>query len=109
MTDYGKLKVGDKGQRYEIHYIDVDTHENKVFGWSDEPDKLAYTASLMPSAEKVYTLDRETQHQWTITRFLRNAPFCQVCGIVRLANEKNKPCKGSTRMRQMESVGESAN
>jgi len=98
-----KFNVGDKGQRYETHYIHVDTKEDLVFGWSNEPDKLAAAADLMPSAESTYTLDRETKHEWTITRFLRNAPFCRVCGIVRLASEKNKPCKGPTKMRGMES------
>lgn len=59
-SDCKRFNVGDKGQRYEIHYIEIDTHEDKTFGWCDEePDKLAYAASLMPSAERVYTLDRE--------------------------------------------------
>ncbi len=97
-----RIPVGDHGQRYETHYIHVDTKEDHVFGWSDEPDKLSAACDLMPSAASMYTLDRETKHQWTVTRFLRNAPFCQLCGIVRLASEKNKPCKGPTKMRKME-------
>jgi hypothetical protein len=32
---------------------------------------------------------------------------CRVCGIVRRADGNNKPCKGPTRMRPMESVGKS--
>jgi len=98
----GHFHVGDKGQRYETHYIHVDTHIDHVFGWSNEPDKLAAAADLMPITESTYTLDRETKHEWTITRFLRNAPFCRICGVVRLANEKNKPCKGPTKLRPME-------
>ena len=80
------------------------SHRNHIFGWSNEPDKLAAAADLMPITESTYTLDRETKHEWTITRLLRNAPFCRICGVVRLASEKNKSCKGPAKLRAMEKL-----
>lgn len=99
----GHFKVGDKGQRYEVHYIHADSGEDKVFGWSNEPHKLRQAAALMPSAKETYSLDRETKHKW-LERSKAMGPivFCLTCGIVMRRDEKNKPCKGPTKMRKME-------
>lgn len=43
------------------------------------------------------------KHIWT-TDMRWTWQFCKVCGIVRRADEKNKPCKGPTKLRPMEGI-----
>lgn len=43
----------------------------------------------------------DKQHRWKVDAST-SWPFCEVCGLVRRADGKNKPCKGPTKMRTME-------
>lgn len=44
-------------------------------------------------------------HDWQLTAH-RAWEFCKTCGIVRRADDKNSPCKGPTRMREMEKAAQ---
>lgn len=56
----GKFNVGDKGQRYEVHYTDSDGKE-KVFGWTNEADggALVRSINLNPSMNSPRVIDRQ--------------------------------------------------
>ncbi len=43
--------------------------------------------------EHVWIMPDDAWHPW---------PFCKVCGIVQRRDGQNKPCKGPTRLRDME-------
>lgn len=65
--------------RYDIHYIDRFTKEDKRFGWSNEPNQLRDAAALMPYAESTYVLDRITGHK--IAPVTTAQTVCVRCGI----------------------------
>jgi hypothetical protein len=41
------------------------------------------------------------KHNWALKQIL-GVPFCIICGIVKRKYGQNKPCKGPTKMRKME-------
>ncbi len=43
-------------------------------------------------AEESVTMDG-TQHQWVVSKYAK-WQYCKLCGIVRRADDKNKPCSG---------------
>lgn len=44
-------------------------------------------------------------HEWAL--FIGwGGMYCKVCGIVRRRDDKNKPCKGPTKLRPLERVEE---
>ena len=53
----GKIGVGDRGQRFEIRYIDAVTGAEKVMGWAPTRDGADGMANAMKSAPYV----RETR------------------------------------------------
>ena len=57
------LGVGDKGQRYEITYRDIDTNERKVFGWSD--DVAGIQAMHNSILRHPSMADPETRDRWS--------------------------------------------
>ncbi len=54
------FNVGDKGQRYEVRYIEVSSGLDKTYGWTQEADGgvLLASAKLNPSARDPYVVDR---------------------------------------------------
>lgn len=57
-------KIGDKGQRYEVHCIGYGGPGDRVVGWSDNLDgaeKMARAIMLAPSCTGAHVLDRETR------------------------------------------------
>ena len=52
------FKVADKGQRYEVRYIDGEGIE-RVMGWADEPKNLVDAIKLHPSFHSPRVIDRQ--------------------------------------------------
>jgi hypothetical protein len=55
-----RLQVGDKGQRFEIRYID-ETGAEKVMGWAptrDGADGMARAMALAPYVRETSIIDR---------------------------------------------------
>jgi hypothetical protein len=52
--------TGDNGQRYEVRFYVRDTGEEKVMGWTNEPDggSLLEAAKLWPHARDPFVIDR---------------------------------------------------
>jgi hypothetical protein len=46
----------------------------------------------------------DATHQWEPHRNGEKWQYCRICGIIRRADRLNSPCKGPTRMREMESA-----
>jgi hypothetical protein len=54
-------RIGDKGQRYEITYVDVDTGQRRVFGWASTIEgarQYETSISLHPSMASPLIRDR---------------------------------------------------
>ncbi len=51
--------VGDLGQRYEVHYVDTETRQDHVFGWSDRyPWAFLRSIDVNPSMISGRVFDR---------------------------------------------------
>lgn len=101
------IRVGDRGQRYEVRYFDRETDKECVMGWTERSDggALLSSAKLWPSARDPFVLDRQAgdaTHQWQAHRNEEQWECCRVCGIIRRGDRQNLPCKGPTKMREME-------
>lgn len=55
------FQTGDKGQRYEVRYIEVTTGREKVFGWTTEADGGAMMEAIKkwPAARGGFVVDRQ--------------------------------------------------
>ncbi len=55
------FNVGDKGQRYEVWYIEVTTGREKRFGWTNEADGgvLMESVKKWPAARSPWIVDRQ--------------------------------------------------
>jgi len=57
-------KIGEKGQRYEIHVIGYPEPGDNVAGWAANNNVASRAAIAMlslPTAERAYVLDRQTR------------------------------------------------
>lgn len=61
------LKVGDKGQRYEVRCKDSLGHEI-IVGWADDPKNLVEAIKLHPSNHSHRVIDRQAKSQEMIDR-----------------------------------------
>ncbi|EFO32480.1 hypothetical protein TRICHSKD4_2279 [Roseibium sp. TrichSKD4] len=56
-------RLGDKGQRYEVHCVGYPERADNIIGWTGTREgaiELGLSTLKAPSASIVYTLDRET-------------------------------------------------
>lgn len=59
-------RIGDKGQRYEVRYLDycsVDVRDHRTLGWTDDAthaDAMTKSWRLRPSVSRVWLCDRGT-------------------------------------------------
>ena len=63
----GKLRVGDKGQRYIVCCYSKATHGNIVVGYTDREDGQPFKniIDMHPAWIKPYTVDRQDGNKWT--------------------------------------------
>ena len=61
MVDYNcnRFRVGDKGQRYEITYLDEDG-DRQVFGWADDPSNVLKAIHAHPRWHSAKVIDRRS-------------------------------------------------
>ena len=55
MTNF---KIGDRGKRYEVRYIDTKGNE-KVMGWAEDPENLVKVIKLHPTYHSPKVIDRQ--------------------------------------------------
>ena len=55
-------QVGDRGQRYEVRFIEVESGKERIMGWTERSDggTLLASAKLWPSARDPWVVDRKT-------------------------------------------------
>lgn len=60
---HSHFNVGDRGQRYEVRFIDAATLKERVMGWTYEEDggALLESAKLWPIARNPRVVDRRAK------------------------------------------------